>query len=380
MLWVLVGLLATAALIGASAYFVSVGMPEYIPQRELAFCGFTEADPVAEPSYCDTGFTCYNTTRQLPQGGHEDEVRALVPPQSYRAPRDRAALTPCRPPARPRWSICRPSSTASSASARTSSTLPARGAICNCARAAAPPRPPRHRAARWARRARAAPILALTPSTAWPRGSADSVRCASPLSPSRRTVDPEAVPLLGQTCALVIQVPPPARRPRAAWSHDARCAQTHLVQETSRRIANRTSVNSGVPRTAAVGSAGSRAGERSRTGPDRTAKPRTPRAARAAAGGAPALILRRRRRRPSSARGARRAPRLVAVARRATARRRRRRRRHRRLRHLSVRKGACASRRVAAAPSATVWQRRRRAPTALWTTLRQMRTAAVIFA
>ena len=186
MLWVLVGLLATAALIGASAYFVSVGMPEYVPERELAFCGFTEADPVAEPSYCDTGFTCYNTTRQLPQGGHEDEVRALVPPQSYRAPRGRGALTPCRPPARPRWSICRPSSTANSASARTSSTLPARGAICSCARAAAPPRPPRHRAARWARRARAAPILALTPSAAWPRGSADSVRCPSPLS-SRRT-------------------------------------------------------------------------------------------------------------------------------------------------------------------------------------------------
>ena len=61
--------------VGFAAYYSSRG-PEFTPEVTLAWCGFEEAPAIRAPSYCDLGYTCYNSTQQLEQADHETEVRA----------------------------------------------------------------------------------------------------------------------------------------------------------------------------------------------------------------------------------------------------------------------------------------------------------------
>ena len=62
--------------LGMSFYVIFAGAPEFPAERTLEYCSFEEAAAVAAPAYCDVGYTCYNSTQQLDQVGHEEQVRA----------------------------------------------------------------------------------------------------------------------------------------------------------------------------------------------------------------------------------------------------------------------------------------------------------------
>jgi hypothetical protein len=68
-------------LLGLVFYLALNGAQAYPLERTLEYCSFEEAAAVAAPSYCDVGESCYNSTQQLDQVGHEEQVcLCLLPP------------------------------------------------------------------------------------------------------------------------------------------------------------------------------------------------------------------------------------------------------------------------------------------------------------
>ena len=62
-------------LLGVVFYVALNGAQEWPLERTLEYCSFEEAAAVAVPSYCDVGESCYNSTQQLDQVDHEEQVK-----------------------------------------------------------------------------------------------------------------------------------------------------------------------------------------------------------------------------------------------------------------------------------------------------------------
>lgn len=61
-------------LLGLVFYLAFNDAQRFPAERRLAYCSFEEAAAVAVPAYCDVGESCYNSTQQLEQVGHEEQV------------------------------------------------------------------------------------------------------------------------------------------------------------------------------------------------------------------------------------------------------------------------------------------------------------------
>ena len=69
-------------IVGFAAYYSNRG-PDFSPEVTLAWCGFEEAAANTRPSYCDLGYTCYNSTQQLEQADHETEATIEFIPDKW---------------------------------------------------------------------------------------------------------------------------------------------------------------------------------------------------------------------------------------------------------------------------------------------------------